>query len=688
MVLIRFIKEVEGAKIGEIVESPKKSAQEYVNQGYAEYVKEEKIVENIFNPEVQVKVIEERDKNIKWSDYFEVLDDFRARGSKYKSLIIKKGQQITLACLKTIGESNNRNIREMIEKGFLKEIDASQIDNSLLMTTIGLPRQDKIDEYNKEQTKDLPIEKKIRTVWIDNYGENIEIFHEQQPFFYDRQDIFWLWDSEETKWKYVDEIDIMNKVEEALNIQYKTIAGGRKRNYIEALKRVGRTNHPEPSPKSCVQFKNTIYDYKQNISYPATPKYLFCNPIPYNIGESDETPIMDKLFEQWVGKKYVKTLYEIIAYCCIADYPIHTIFCFIGSGRNGKTSYQRIIQLFLGMENISSTELDNIIENRFETTKLYKKLACSLGETNFGIMRKTSLLKKLCSGNDLIGFEFKNKQPFDDFNYAKILISSNSIPTSEDLSDGFMRRWLIIDFPNEFPEGKDIIDTIPIKEYENLARKCLKIIPELIEKGAFTNQGTIDERRARYLLASNPFSLFIHSCCDKDINNWISYPELFSAYRKFLLANKRRVINWKEFSSAMDMEGLFATMTTKSILQTKRGTLNEDETIYIKGRFVDGIRLKSNWEEHITIDISKKFTSFTSITSHFQLQSRGNIEQVGKLDVKDVEDVKSQENIQETQIGEEILHHCVICKSTPCFEYDKFGKPLCKNCYESTILNK
>ena len=34
-----------------------------------------------------------------------------------------------------------------------------------------------------------------------------------------------------------------------------------------------------------------------------------------------------------------------------------------------------------------------------------------MGETNFSEMNKTSILKKI-SGNDLIGFEYKNKKTF------------------------------------------------------------------------------------------------------------------------------------------------------------------------------------------------------------------------------------------------------------------------------------
>ena len=103
----------------------------------------------------------------------------------------------------------------------------------------------------------------------------------------------------------------------------------------------------------------------------------------------------------------------------------------------------------------------------------------------------------------------KNKLPFTDFNYAKIIIASNSLPSSDDTSEGFYRRWHIIDFPNEFPEGKDITLTIPNIEYRNLARKVMEILPKLLERGCFSNQGTIMERKRKYQMASNPLPYFI-----------------------------------------------------------------------------------------------------------------------------------------------------------------------------------
>jgi len=187
---------------------------------------------------------------------------------------------------------------------------------------------------------------------------------------------------------------------------------------------------------------------------------------------------MDRIFEEWVGKDYVKTLYEIIAYCLLPDYPINRLFCFVGSGMNGKSKFLELVRRFVGANNVCSTELDTLIASRFEITRLHKKLICQMGETNFNEMNKTSIIKKL-TGGDLIGFEYKNKNPFEEKNYAKIIIATNNLPTTTDKTIGFYRRWLIIDFPNQFSEKKDILAEIPDEEYESLALKCVGILNNL-----------------------------------------------------------------------------------------------------------------------------------------------------------------------------------------------------------------
>jgi putative DNA primase/helicase len=255
-----------------------------------------------------------------------------------------------------------------------------------------------------------------------------------------------------------------------------------------------------------------------------------------------------------------------MAYCCYREYPIQVLFCFCGIGRNGKTQFLKLLTKFLGEYNCCNTDLDLIAgqnRSRFETFKLYRKLAGLMGETDFGILSSSSLLKRLVGG-DLIGFEMKGKNPFDAYSYCKLLIASNSLPSSEDTSEGFYRRWIILDFVNQFPEGTDIINTIPNIEYCNLARKVKRILPEILKKGSFTGQGDTEYRKMKYVLASNPLPMFIKKYCIEEPNLWIRYSELYSSYCVFLNSQKKRVVAKKEFSKALTTEGFECRKTSKN----------------------------------------------------------------------------------------------------------------------------
>ena len=240
---------------------------------------------------------------------------------------------------------------------------------------------------------------------------------ELQPCYYDKARNWWLWNWFEYKWEIVDETDILNAIETQATIN--TINSKENNEMLEALKQVSRKNAPAPIQPTWIQFKDEIYDIKTGERFKAKPCWFVTNPIPYCLHEDDfiNTPTMDKIFEEWVGKDNVQTLYEIIAYCMIPDYPIHRIFCFIGAGMNGKSKFLELLRNFIGISNCCSTELDTLLHSRFEITRLHKKMVCMMGETNFNEMSETSILKKL-TGGDLIGFEYKNKNPFEEKNYA------------------------------------------------------------------------------------------------------------------------------------------------------------------------------------------------------------------------------------------------------------------------------
>jgi len=382
----------------------------------------------------------------------------------------------------------------------------------------------------------------------------VKFYVTEQPIFYDKNDMWWVWNLEEKKWEISNEVDILNHIEKLTG---EDIITPKQRTLIlNSLKQECRKTIPKPIKPTWIQFKNEIFDIKTGKKFEAIPDYFVTNPIPWKIHNNnfEQTPVMDKIFEEWVGKEYVKTLYEIIAYCLLPSYPIHRLFCLIGSGLNGKSKFLELLRKFIGEDNVTATELDTLINSRFEITRLHKKLVCQMGETNFNELNKTSIIKKL-TGDDLVGFEYKNKTPFEEKNYAKIIIATNNLPTTTDKTLGFYRRWCIIDFPNIFSEQKDILEDIPKEEYESLALKCTGILKDLLKNRKFHNEGDVIQRMEKYETKADFLQNFLEEFVIESLNEFITKADFYKKFVDWCIENRHRKLAENSLGRKMKEKG-------------------------------------------------------------------------------------------------------------------------------------
>jgi P4 family phage/plasmid primase-like protien len=421
----------------------------------------------------------------------------------------------------------------------------------------------------RTKAKQKVIKKKIEREEEINFNKQLGIITDvkylasqfiiKQPIYYDETLIWWLWDFKNYCWKKIDDIALLNAFDNLFSAN--TTDQKFKAQLVDAIKRKARLNKPKEAEKTWIQFKDTIVDVLTMKEFKATSEYFIVNPIPWKLGESEDTPILDKLFREWVVKKdtqdesYIETLKEVSAFIPLGDYPLHLIFCLIGAGMNGKGSFIRFIEKYVGDKNYTSSDWDLIFSSNFETSALYKKVLCSMGEIDKGIFKKTKWIKRL-TGQDTIPMQFKHKPRFDAKNYAKIVIATNVLPETTDKTDGFYRRWCIVDFPNKFNErGQDIIEDIPDCEFENFARKSIKILNKVLIGGKITNQGTIEQRQKRYEERASPFSVFLRDNCIEGIEKNIPFWKIYDFYIDFLKQNNYRTISKIEFGRIIREKG-------------------------------------------------------------------------------------------------------------------------------------
>lgn len=371
--------------------------------------------------------------------------------------------------------------------------------------------------------------------------------------YYDENQLWWLWNQNDTVWKIADETDIMNIVDSAIQFNSSTLESKVKGIILEGLKREGRKNKPRELGANEIQFKDKIINLDTMIVTTATKEVFALNPIPWPLAENSETPTMDKLMREWVDDKK-DLLYETIAFAIAPQYFIHRIICLTGSGRNGKSQFLGVLRKFLGPQNYTSSDLELLCESRFEASKLYRKLVCFMGETNFAIIKKTSMIKRL-TGQDVIGIEFKGKKAFDTESYAKIFMATNSLPETLDKTEGFYRRWLIVDFNHKFEEKANIIDLIPPEEYSALATKSIRLLNKLRKDCFFSGEGSVADRKKAYEFRANPISQYLALEYVKDVNGDVPFFEFFDGLTAFLGARGFRLMTKRAVSDCLEELG-------------------------------------------------------------------------------------------------------------------------------------
>jgi putative DNA primase/helicase len=365
------------------------------------------------------------------------------------------------------------------------------------------------------------------------------IYHELDMYFVTIIDNSEIWFFNGSYYEPQGEQKIMDWVERLLNEDtseyYKKEVVG----YIRDKNYQKRTIFDPPI--NLINMKNGVYDTDTGKLLKHSPKYHFINEIPIDFDISADCPKIKKFFQEVVYKEDVPVIQEFFGYCLYRLYHIHKACMFIGGGKNGKSTALRLLTAFLGINNVLSKELQNIVFDRFATASLYGRLANIAADITGTALKQTGKFKAL-TGQDLVNAEKKFKNDFDFYNYAKFIFSANFLPKTDDESYAYYRRWILISFPNTF-EGdacnKNLIDELTApNELSGLFNWAIEGLHRLMETGDFSYGKTVEEVMEQYKKLSDPVFAYVKKYLTCEIGKNVTKDELFCHYTKWSKENK------------------------------------------------------------------------------------------------------------------------------------------------------
>ena len=258
------------------------------------------------------------------------------------------------------------------------------------------------------------------------------------------------------------------------------------------------------SNRTCMPFKNGLYDFDKGVMVEYDKDEFFFNKIPFNYNK-DAEPV--KIVDDFVNgiscyKHDVGDLIlEMIGYCLYPNNKLGKMFFLDGITRNGKSTLFEFISYCIGQQNISNLNIQDLAA-KYDVKQLDRKLVNIGDDVPLDYIPDSSVIKKLVTGETVITEEkFKAKESMK-FK-GKLLFSGNGLPKFSGMgAEAIIQRFVIIPMNADFKDDKGDKDLLKKlctpKAAEYLISLAMEAIQDVLKTGHFTDTEESKEALTEY----------------------------------------------------------------------------------------------------------------------------------------------------------------------------------------------
>jgi P4 family phage/plasmid primase-like protien len=267
-----------------------------------------------------------------------------------------------------------------------------------------------------------------------------------------------------------------------------------------------------------------------------------------------------KEFDAWLAEVVppdcVELAWEIIGYLAYSGNPLHTAIMLMGTGRNGKGTFLRVVKSLLGERNIATATLAGLTGNRFTPATLHGKLANIAGDIDATYLESTAMFKAI-TGDDMIYAEHKHGQPFTFTPWAVPVFSANKVPASADTTAGYLSRWLILPFPNSFEGSEDrTVDARLSAELPGILASAVRRLPGLLARGQWVESLTALDAKAEFNRRVDQVRYWLSECTERYPSEaWAKRSDLYEAYKRWTVRDGGKPVRASEFYDRLNGAG-------------------------------------------------------------------------------------------------------------------------------------
>lgn len=326
-----------------------------------------------------------------------------------------------------------------------------------------------------------------------------------------------------------------------------------------------------------INFKNGYYDLKKDAFFPHEEfkDKLFCYEIPheYEDGEFD-CPKFKKALSEWLGRDNKVTqndIFEMIGYTMTMNTDMKTAFFIFGPSHSGKTQFQTVLEHVIGHQNRANISLQRMSKDHFGTHGLAFKILNMVGDMSYLQINDVSAFKTLTGGDEYVQAEIKGGTSYQFKNICKIWYSANDIPILERDDQAFYNRWMLIEFPNEFPMHDDhTIKKIgkiigeDSEEIKGIIYESINGLKRLMNRRWF-RRGLMSNTRHTWKYHSEPIYGFLHDKCIRGKDGYIECIEFRDALNTYFYKRGLPPLSSYKLTQQLERYNIYRVRSTTEI---------------------------------------------------------------------------------------------------------------------------
>lgn len=311
----------------------------------------------------------------------------------------------------------------------------------------------------------------------------------------------------------------------------------------EVLKELWNGNYRWTPSGQYFVFANGVLNTDTMQLLPHSEKYLTNNIFDVDFDPNAKCEEFQKCLDFSLGKDEQLTLQELCGYMLFPDCRHEKIGVLVGNGRNGKSLLLRAISYALGESRVSHYNLAEMTDPK--GLSIAKSMSCIANicydSGNTIKVGQEAQFKTYCSGEPMKA-KLLYKDHTETTAYPKSIIAVNELPQSADFSDGFYRRFLIVEFPKQIP-----IEQVDVNLFDKLKKEQVGILLWIIEgykrlkrNGRFTESESTKQAMEDYRTNSDNVKIFLRETGWRKSDKKVKLSNLYSIYKEWAEKNGYR----------------------------------------------------------------------------------------------------------------------------------------------------